>query len=55
MIQKRNKIRDGPLEVNVIFPERIVGVDEQRLSVVGIRTLSHNSNIVVMSLLIRRK
>ena len=55
MIQKRNKIRDGPLEVNVIFPERIVCVDEQRLSVIGIRTLSHNPNIVAMSLLIRRK
>jgi hypothetical protein len=55
MVQKRNKIRDGPLKVNVVFPERIIGVDEQRLSIIGIKTLSHNPNIVVMSLLIRRK
>ncbi len=31
MIQKRNEIRDGALEVDVVFPERVIGVDEQRL------------------------
>jgi hypothetical protein len=31
MIQERNKLRNGALKVNIIFPERIVGVDEQGL------------------------
>src|SRR5579859_171746 len=31
MIQEGNKARDGPLEVDVVLPERVVSVDEQRL------------------------
>jgi hypothetical protein len=31
VIEKRNEMRDGPLEVNVVLPERVVGVDEERL------------------------
>src|SRR5258707_4896153 len=31
MIQKRNKPDDGPLEINIVFPESIVGVDEKGL------------------------
>jgi hypothetical protein len=31
MIEKRNKLRDGALKVNVILPERVVGVDEEGL------------------------
>jgi hypothetical protein len=34
MIEKRNKPDDGPLEVNIIFPERIIGVDEKGLRLV---------------------
>jgi hypothetical protein len=41
MVEKRNKIRDGALEVNVIFPERIIGIDKQRLG--AIRILRHNA------------
>jgi hypothetical protein len=32
MIQKGDEMRDGALEVDVIFPERVVGVDEQGLA-----------------------
>jgi hypothetical protein len=31
MIQKRDKASNGPLEVDVVLPERIVGVDEEGL------------------------
>jgi len=31
MIQKRDKAGNGPLEVDVVLPERIVGVDEEGL------------------------
>src|ERR1700686_5858530 len=31
MIQKRDEASDGPLEVDVVFPERVVGVDEKSL------------------------
>jgi hypothetical protein len=40
MVQKRNEIRDGALEVNVVLPERVIGIDEQRLGT--IRMLRHN-------------
>src|SRR5579859_7570211 len=36
MVQKRNEIRDGALEVNVVLPERVIGIDEQRLGAIGI-------------------
>src|SRR5260221_10857669 len=31
MIEKRNEARNGPLEVDVVFPQRVVGVDEESL------------------------
>ncbi len=31
VIQKRDEAGDGPLEVNVVLPERVVGVDEEGL------------------------
>ena len=31
MIEKRDKARDGALEVDVVLPERVVGVDEEGL------------------------
>jgi hypothetical protein len=31
VIEKRNKLRDGALEVNVVLPESVVGVDEEGL------------------------
>ncbi len=31
MIEKRNEARDGALEVDVVLPERVVGVDEEGL------------------------
>jgi len=31
MIEKRNKLRDGALEINVVLPKRVVGVDEKGL------------------------
>ena len=31
MIQERNKVGDGTLKVDVVFPKRIVGIDQQRL------------------------
>ena len=53
MVEKRNKIRDGAFEVNVIFPKGVVGIDEQRLGAVRIRTLGHNVTVVLV--LIRGK
>jgi len=31
MIQERDEVRDRALEVDVVLPERVIGVDEQRL------------------------
>jgi hypothetical protein len=31
VIEKGNEARDRPLEVDIVFPERIVGVDEEGL------------------------
>jgi hypothetical protein len=31
MVQERDKVGDGALKVNVVFPERVVGVYEQVL------------------------
>jgi hypothetical protein len=42
MIQKGNEISDGSLEVNVVFPKRVIGINEQRLPV-RTGTLSHNA------------
>jgi hypothetical protein len=32
MIQKRDEVGNRPLKVNVVFPKRIVSVDEQMLA-----------------------
>jgi hypothetical protein len=37
MVEKGNKFRDRPFEINVVFPERVIGIDEQRLSSVLVR------------------
>ena len=31
MVEERNELRDRPLEINVVFPERVIGIDEQSL------------------------
>ncbi len=36
MIEKRNEADDGPLEIDVVLPERIVRVDQQGLGFVGL-------------------
>ena len=35
VIEKRNEAGDRPLEVDVVLPERVVGVDQEGLSLVG--------------------
>jgi hypothetical protein len=32
VIQEGNEIGDRPFEVNVVLPERVIGIDEQVLS-----------------------
>jgi hypothetical protein len=34
MVEERNKLGDRPLEIDVIFPERVIGIDEQSLSAI---------------------
>ena len=29
MVEERNKLGDRPLEIDVIFPERVIGIDEK--------------------------
>ena len=31
MVQKRYKTGDGALEINIVFPQGVIGVDKQRL------------------------
>ena len=31
VIQERDEVGDGALKVDVVFPQRIVGIDQQRL------------------------
>ena len=31
VIQERNEVGDGPLEVDIVLPERVIGIDKQRL------------------------
>jgi hypothetical protein len=35
MIQERNEARDGAFEVDVVFPEGVVGIDQQSLGAIG--------------------
>jgi hypothetical protein len=37
MIEKRNEADDGPLKVNVVLPERVVGVDQKGLGSVTVQ------------------
>src|SRR5947209_12415535 len=32
MVQKRNEAGDGPLEINIVFPERVISINEQGLA-----------------------
>ena len=34
MVQERNELCDRALEINVIFPERVIGIDEQSLGAI---------------------
>jgi hypothetical protein len=34
VIEKRNEARDGPLKVNVVLPERVVGIDQKSLCLI---------------------
>jgi hypothetical protein len=31
MVQERDKISNGSLKVDVVFPQRVIGIDEERL------------------------
>ncbi len=46
MVQKRNEVRDGALEIDVVFPERVVGIDQQGLRAIsnGLRRHSLHDN-----------
>jgi hypothetical protein len=35
VIEKRNELPDGPLEIDVVLPERVVRIDKERLGAVG--------------------
>src|SRR5664279_3289349 len=39
MIQKRDEVGDRPLEVNIVLPERVVGVDQEVLAGGDLRPL----------------
>jgi hypothetical protein len=34
MIEERNELCDRPFEVDVVFPERVIGIDEQNLDAI---------------------
>ena len=34
VIEKRNEIGDRPFEINIVFPERVIGIDEQSLGAI---------------------
>jgi hypothetical protein len=46
MIQKRYESGDSALEINVIFPERVIRVDEQGLLTNRISFADHHINII---------
>jgi hypothetical protein len=37
MIQKGNEIGNRPLEIDVVLPERVIGIDQERLAKCGER------------------
>ena len=34
MVEERNELCDRPFEVDVVFPERVIGIDEQSLGAI---------------------
>jgi len=34
VIEKRNELSDRPFEINVVFPQRVIGIDEQSLGAI---------------------
>jgi hypothetical protein len=46
MIQKRNEVGDGPLKVDVVFPKRVVGVNEQDLA-----AILHDCGVLIIPML----
>src|SRR5208283_3965762 len=34
MVEERNELGDRPFEIDVIFPERVIGIDEQSLGAI---------------------
>ena len=45
MIKKRNEASDGALEINIVLPERVIGIDEQGLSaILPVHTSNHSAS-----------
>jgi hypothetical protein len=42
MIEKRNEVGDGPLKIDVVLPERVIGIDEECLGTVGVGLMRHH-------------
>jgi hypothetical protein len=34
VVEERNKFYNRPFEINVVFPERVIGIDEQSLGAI---------------------
>jgi hypothetical protein len=34
MIEERNKVGNCPLKINIVFPKRVIGIDEQCLEAI---------------------
>ena len=34
VVEKRNELRDRPFEINVVFPESVISIDEQSLGAI---------------------
>src|SRR5437879_6441627 len=45
MIQERDEVRDRPLEVDIVLPERVVGINEEMLCSVVLHFASHDTMI----------
>jgi hypothetical protein len=44
VIQKRDEVGDGAFKVDVIFPKRIVGIDQKRLRTTSMRFSRHRQH-----------
>src|SRR5437660_12925360 len=42
MIQERDEVGNRPLEIDVVFPERVVGIDEKMLCSVALYSVPHD-------------